>query len=247
MLAAEDCASTDAARTYLQRVETAKRLAIAIARSRSTGVEIMHIEGRAGGIVGQWRPYQISRYRHALGPQHPFRRLPSNPGVDLDPLAIGMKDWTKMTDEQFKQASDFLRKVHKNVRFYWSDGTQLSQAMANGEVIMSWAWNETPTTMQAEGHPVASSKDAKEGLSTWVCGFVLLKDGEGSEDKAYDYINAFLEERSANYMVDAWGYGHANGSALDKMDKKLLESKGFGDIANYFSNSLFQAPTDKAD
>ena len=164
----------------------------------------------------------------------------------LGALAIGMKDWTKMTDEQFKQASDFLRKVHKNVRFYWSDGTQLSQAMANGEVLMSWAWNETPTTMQAEGHPVASASNAKEGLTTWVCGLVLLKDGEGSEDKAYDYINAFLEERSANYMVDAWGYGHSNGSALDKMDKKLLESKGFGDIAGYFENSLFQSPTDPA-
>ncbi|MGI9464634.1 MAG: extracellular solute-binding protein, partial [Aestuariivirgaceae bacterium] len=72
----------------------------------------------------------------------------------LGALAIGMKDWTKMTDEQFKQASDFLRAVHKNVRFYWTDGTQLSQAMANGEVTMSWAWNETPTTMQAEGHPI---------------------------------------------------------------------------------------------
>ena len=38
-------------------------------------------------------------------------------------LAIGLKDWTKMTDEQFKQASDFLRQVHKNVRPYWTDTT----------------------------------------------------------------------------------------------------------------------------
>lgn len=161
----------------------------------------------------------------------------------LGALAIGLKDWTKMTDDQFKQASDWLRKVHKNVRFYWTDGTQLSQAMANGEVTVSWAWNETPTTMAAEGHPVAASRDNKESITTWVCGFVMLKDGEGSEDKAYDYINAFMEERSANYMVDAWGYGHANRAALNKMDKKLLESKGFGDIEGYFKTSLFQAAT----
>jgi spermidine/putrescine transport system substrate-binding protein len=41
----------------------------------------------------------------------------------LASLAIGLKDWTAMTDEQFKQASDFLREVHKNVRLYWTDTT----------------------------------------------------------------------------------------------------------------------------
>lgn len=164
----------------------------------------------------------------------------------LGALAIGMKDWTGMTDEQFKQASDFLRAVHKNVRFYWTDGTQLSQAMANGEVTVSWAWNETPTTMQAEGHPVKAALDTKEGITTWVCGFVMLKNAPGSEDKAYDYINAFLAESSANYMVDAWGYGHSNNAALAKMDKKLLESKGFGDIEGFFKTSLFQSATSPA-
>ena len=39
----------------------------------------------------------------------------------LASLAIGLKDWTKMTDDQFKQASDFLRQVHKNIRSYWTD------------------------------------------------------------------------------------------------------------------------------
>ena len=164
----------------------------------------------------------------------------------LGALAIGMRDWTKMNDDQFKQASEFLRKVHKNVRFYWADGTQLGHAMANGEVTLSWAWNETPTTMQAEGHPIARATDTKEGMTTWVCGFVLLKDGEGSEDKAYDYINAFLEDRAAKYMVETWGYGHANGTALGKMDKEMLTSKGFGNIESYFKNSLYQSATEPA-
>lgn len=39
----------------------------------------------------------------------------------LASLVIGLKDWTKMTDGQFKQASTFLRDVHKNIRFYWTD------------------------------------------------------------------------------------------------------------------------------
>lgn len=93
----------------------------------------------------------------------------------LASLAIGLKDWTTMTDAQFQEASAFLREVHKNVRLYWTDNTDLSQAMASGEVDLAWAWNETATTLQAESQPVAIKKDTKEGLSTWVCGYVRLK------------------------------------------------------------------------
>ncbi|MGI9406558.1 MAG: extracellular solute-binding protein, partial [Hyphomicrobiaceae bacterium] len=131
----------------------------------------------------------------------------------LAAMVQGIKDWTKMTDEQFKEASTFLRQVHKNTRYYWTDNANLSQGMASGEILLAWAWNETPTTMQAEGKPVAMKRDTKEGLSTWVCGFTLLNGAPGNEDKAYDYINSFLEDSSALYMVDAWGYGHANAKA----------------------------------
>ena len=33
-------------------------------------------------------------------------------------LAVGVTDWNKATDEDFKKASAFLREVHKNVRTY---------------------------------------------------------------------------------------------------------------------------------
>ena len=60
----------------------------------------------------------------------------------LASLAIGLKDWTQMTDAQFQQASAFLREVHKNVRLYWTDNTEIVQAMGGGEVDLAWAWND---------------------------------------------------------------------------------------------------------
>ena len=45
----------------------------------------------------------------------------------LASLAIGVKDWTKMNDAQFAEASAFLREVHKNVRLYWTDNTEVTQ------------------------------------------------------------------------------------------------------------------------
>jgi len=35
-----------------------------------------------------------------------------------------------MTDAQFKEASDFLRQVHKNVRLYWTDSSDIDQAFS---------------------------------------------------------------------------------------------------------------------
>jgi len=97
-------------------------------------------------------------------------------------------------------------------------------------------------SMQAEGHPVAMKRDTKEGLSTWVCGYSLLAGGEGSEDKAYDFINAWLEPRSANFLVENWGYGHANQKAMDEMDQATLASMGYDNVEQFRSNTLWQGP-----
>ncbi len=160
----------------------------------------------------------------------------------LASLAIGVKDWTTMTDEQFKQASDFLREVHKNVRLYWTDNTDLSQAIASGEVDLAWAWNETATTLQADGVPAAIKKDTAEGLSTWVCGYVRLKGAAASEDQQYDFLNSITDPAITSYMVESWGYGHANARGMAQVDQKILADKGYADVSKFLDNTLFQAP-----
>jgi spermidine/putrescine transport system substrate-binding protein len=160
----------------------------------------------------------------------------------LASLAIGLKDWTGMTDEQFQQASDFLRKVHKNVRIYWTDGTELAQAMAGGEVDIAWAWNETATTLSADGLSVKMKKDTDEGLSTWVCGYSRLKDAPGSEDKAYDFLSAVNAPDVAGYLVTAWGYGHGNGAGMKAIAQEDLDASGYGDVDQFVDNTLFQSP-----
>ena len=160
----------------------------------------------------------------------------------LASLAIGIKDWSTMTDEQFKQASDFLREVHKNVRLYWTDNTDLSQAMASGEVDLAWAWNETSTTLQGDGVPAAINKETKEGLSTWVCGYVRLKGAEGSEEKAYEFLNSVTDPAVANYLVTEWGYGHSNAKGMAAVDAAALKDKGYDNVDKFVDNTLFQSP-----
>lgn len=160
----------------------------------------------------------------------------------LASLVIGLKDWTQMTDEQFQQASDFLRKVHKNVRLYWTDGTELAQAMAGGDVDIAWAWNETAKTLEGDGVPAKLKKDTKEGLSTWVCGYVHLKDGPAPDEKVYDYLSAVNAPEVSAYLVNEWGYGHANAKGMMSIPADQLEASGYGDVERFVANTLFQAP-----
>ncbi len=160
----------------------------------------------------------------------------------LASLVVGVKDWTTMTDEQFAAASQFLRDVHKNVRLYWTDNTELVQAMASGEVDLAWAWNESKTTLQGDGVPVEMTTDTAEGISTWVCGYGLLAGGEGNKDKAYDYLNAVFDPKVSSYLVGEWGYGHGNAKGMEMVDPATLADSGYGDVASFVDKTLFQSP-----
>jgi spermidine/putrescine transport system substrate-binding protein len=129
-------------------------------------------------------------------------------------LATGVSDWSTATDAQFEAASNWLRDVHPNLRTYWQDAAELAQLMSSGEILVSWAWNETPPTMREEDREVGFNRETAEGTSLWVCGYVNLKDAPGSEDKAYDYVNAMLAQESVEPLLDA-GFGSANTAALN--------------------------------
>lgn len=129
-------------------------------------------------------------------------------------LATGVTDWTTVSDAQFTAAADWLRAVHPNVRAYWSDPSELTQLMATGEVQVSWAWNDAVALLRSEGFPVGFQRTPTEGVTTWFCGLVNIKDGPGSEDKLYDYVNAFLSPTAAQAMIDNFGYAHANQTSL---------------------------------
>jgi spermidine/putrescine transport system substrate-binding protein len=145
-------------------------------------------------------------------------------------LATGVTDWTKATEEQFQAASAWLRQVHPNLRTYWTDPAELASLHATGEILVSWAWNESLPTLADEGVPVGYQREPAEGSSLWLCGFVNMADAPGSEDKAYDFVNAFLDPSSTAALVEA-GYGHANAAAMTQFSPEDLSEVGMGTIS----------------
>jgi spermidine/putrescine transport system substrate-binding protein len=146
-------------------------------------------------------------------------------------LATGVTDWTNATDEQFNAAADWLRAVHPNLRTYWTDPAELAQLMSTGEVLVAWAWNETFPTMVEEGRPIGFQREPAEGSSVWLCGLVNMANGPGSEDKVYDYANAFLSTDTTIPLVTA-GWGSANAKAMaEQVSEEDLVASGLGQIS----------------
>jgi spermidine/putrescine transport system substrate-binding protein len=158
-------------------------------------------------------------------------------------LATGVGDWSAITDDQFAAAADWIRKAHANVRAYWADPAEMSQLMASGEVLIAWSWNDGVSILASEGFPVGYQREAKEGSSTWLCGYVNFKDQPGSEDKAYDFMNSWLRPDAAPALLDALGYGHSNLDGLAAIPADTLATAGLGPVS---APVFAQTPKDAA-
>ena len=101
-----------------------------------------------------------------------------------------------MTDDEIERMRVLWRKLIKHLRFTWSDPSVLAQALASGEVVVAWGWNDTYQQLRREGVPVKFMWTPTEGIMTWFCALMLVDDGTAPEEKAYDFLNAILDPRS---------------------------------------------------
>lgn len=158
-------------------------------------------------------------------------------------LATGVSDWTTVTDDQFKAAADWLRKVHPNVVAYWADPSELAQLMQSGQVQIAWSWNDTVAILSGENFPIGFQRQAKEGASSWFCGYINLKDAPGSEEKAYDYINAFLDYTTEPVLLKTIGYATTETVSMSKIPEADLKAAFVDPVEGTL---LAQTPLDPA-
>jgi spermidine/putrescine transport system substrate-binding protein len=144
-------------------------------------------------------------------------------------LATGVTDWSDVTDAEFEAATEWLRGIHGNLLNYWVDPAEIQQLIASGQVLAAWAWNEVPVALAAEDFPVGFSRNTEEGTSVWLCGYVNMAEGEGTEDLAYDYVNAVLSDASAGPLLEN-GFGTANDAALQALGAEAMEAAGLGPV-----------------
>lgn len=157
--------------------------------------------------------------------------------VQIAARVLGYENIYSLTDDQLVEVRKLATKQRDLLRFYWTDVTQLEQALASGEIVAAYAWNQSLVTLKKEGLPVEMMVP-KEGIFTWVGGLVMhpkVKD----EQAAYDFINAWIAPESGAWLIDNYGYGSANGKAYDLVAPERLDELGFSKPEDMLGGSIF--------
>lgn len=154
-------------------------------------------------------------------------------------LVGGAKDPWNMTDDELAAAKQLLIKQKPLIRFYWSSQTDLEQSLASGEVVAAYGWNASVALLRKQGIDVALMHP-KEGIVTWTDGLVLYKDHPGSEDLAYEFINAYMSPEVGRFLIESYGYGSGNKKAYTNVDPARLKELGIDEPAKILATSRFQ-------
>jgi spermidine/putrescine transport system substrate-binding protein len=136
-------------------------------------------------------------------------------------LLAGVDPFKKMDDKQLEKVGAMLRQQRPLMSSYTTDMTSVEQSLASGELVAAMAWNASATALKKQNVPVAFMKP-KEGMLTWVCGMVMLKDAK-HVDLAYDFINARMNPDSGASLINEYGYGSASQAAFRQVPAAKLE------------------------
>jgi len=139
-------------------------------------------------------------------------------------LYMGAPDPYNLSDAEVEQLREVFTKQRPLVKFYSNDDTTLQQALASGEVVAAVGWNSSYTALRRQGVPV-KYMSPKEGIITWICGAVLMKDS-AHVDEAYDFIDALIDPRTGAFMIQEFGFGHSNAKAYDMVGDEVLAEVG---------------------
>jgi spermidine/putrescine-binding protein len=153
-------------------------------------------------------------------------------------VILGIKDTTNVNDRQIEEMKAVLLEQKELLRTYWVSETDAEAMLASGEVAASYLWSGPIFRLQEQGIPVEYMTNPAGGIISWVCGLVLTTTGDGDERAAYDFIDAWNSPAAGKFLVEVYGYGHANRLTYDTVDPAILASMGLsGDIDEYLANS----------
>ena len=163
--------------------------------------------------------------------------LPSDIRVNMIIAGVigGWADPLDPTEEEIESAPSIFSKMLENARFVWTDGTQLEQAWAAGDVGISYVFGSATRRMNKEG----LTNVVVDPLMTWMCGLSLSTTGTGSEEEAYDYINAMLDPMSGTAMFEIYGYGHGNANTSALIDPAKAVGTGIDDPTGTLARGVF--------
>jgi spermidine/putrescine transport system substrate-binding protein len=151
-------------------------------------------------------------------------------------------DAFNMTDEMLAEVRPLVEKSVTLTRFYWGDQTEVETALASGEIVAAYAWNSAVKTLKDQGVPVAYAVP-KEGILNWLCGLSYCVGGTGDEELVYAFLDAWLSPEAGKFLLEDYGYGHANTKTFEISDPQKIADLGFpSDPIEMLNNGIMFQP-----
>jgi spermidine/putrescine transport system substrate-binding protein len=123
-------------------------------------------------------------------------------------LYLGFKDTWNQTDAQLKRSQQLLISKKHLVRLFWASEANLWEAFGSGDIWIAYAWPNDWVQMKKKGLKVVYMRPKEKPLA-WVGMFMLTK-GTSRSALAHAYVDAWSSTKSAKWLEDNYGYGHAN-------------------------------------
>ncbi len=162
-------------------------------------------------------------------------------GVQLTARVLGFKNLDSLSDEQLAEIKVLLIKQRNVLRFYWDDQSVAGQAMAAGEIVATYAWNDLIKPMEDQGIPV-KYMNPKEGTRNWVCGFSLLKPEHrvASDERVYDFLDAMMSPETGAHLIDAYSLGASNSKSYGMVSPERVAEVGLSDPLAFLARGILQ-------
>ena len=122
-------------------------------------------------------------------------------------LYLGVPRPWRQSDSELRKSQKFLMSKKKNVRLIWSSETNLWEAFGSGDIWIAYAWPNDWVQMKKK-LKVAYMRPREKPVA-WVGMFMLLKDTPRKR-LAHAYVDTWSSKKSAKWLEDNYGYGHAN-------------------------------------
>jgi len=173
-----------------------------------------------------------------------------NDNVVIAAVYAGVADPFNMTDAEIAEVRDLLAKRTPLLRMMASSVTDLSQALASGELVASVAWNSMSAHAVEAAAETGSGAELqwvnpREGVLTWVCGLTIHASAKerGMYEKAHVLIDSFISPEAGVFETTNWLYGHSNARVYDLVDDATLQAAGLSrDVDGYLDNGIFLEP-----
>jgi spermidine/putrescine-binding protein len=149
-----------------------------------------------------------------------------------------------LDEDQLDRVKQLLARQRALLRFYWREADEIEHALASGEIVAAYAWNDSAVRVNAMGMPVRFM-EPREGRLTWACGLVRHAAAPGDAAAAHDFIDAMLAPEAGKFMLETYGVGHANRKAYPLADPALLKRLGWEDAAASFAKCVVLQEADE--